>query len=78
MFLYVWAAHSPKGLFQAKEIRAAIITTSINSRRMIREIARNAARDQWKSAATTARDQKLRTHRQDAAHLRCDPEIPSN
>jgi len=36
-----------KGVFQAKAIKAAMITISINSRRMASEIARNAGGDQW-------------------------------
>src|SRR2546430_10709231 len=32
MLVYVWAVHTPKGLFQANQIRPPIITTSINSR----------------------------------------------
>ena len=47
IFLYAGAVQSLKGVCQPKAIRAAMITTSINSRRMTSEIARNAGGDQW-------------------------------
>jgi len=42
IFLYAHAVQSLKGVFQAKAIRAAMITITINSRFMTSEIARNA------------------------------------
>ena len=46
IFLYICAVESLKGVFQAKAITAAMITISINNRRMTSEIARNAECDQ--------------------------------
>ena len=46
IFLYVCAVESLKGVFQPKAITAAMITISINNRRMTSEIARNARCDQ--------------------------------
>ena len=40
--LFVWPTHSPKGLFQAKAITAAMIAISISNRFMISKIARHA------------------------------------
>src|ERR1700757_1862092 len=47
IFLYACDDQTLKGVFQPKAIRAAMITISINSRRMASEIARNAGGDQW-------------------------------
>ena len=54
ILLYVCAVESLKGVFQPKAITAAMITISINNRRMTSEIARNAGCDQRNSLHRSA------------------------
>lgn len=49
ILLYAWAVQSLKGLFQPEKMMAAMMMSSINSRRIIARLTENAGENQSES-----------------------------